>query len=387
MELLVKVHLCFGLDGQLADLLERKAKQLVQNLGRKWEHICSTEGEEQLLMCLSLFLQCSRCFLRAGRFQKHLLANEFCALICLQLKAVQIHLAACLQEHQAAVRQIEGNGLDSLIGLGHPSELGLDSFMNAWPLDGTASGTNTPPVTVVNQEAVLGTPSAINEDGDLGEAAETNFFAAAGTPLEADTAVDMSERSGETFPLEGATPLSPARLGISMHGVHTESLDASHDTTTRDGNKVDRTVHPLGSAGDPFVIINLEAEEVEVFMEYHHDFVVAFQVVSAYRHVYGEHLHQAWPRALYRQVVLLGNVLYLQVLLTHMPLSKEHLEATVQLYLHESCPEQFPARAQWMKQFLRDGVPNLETRYQLARQLGTEFADISMETASLVYMA
>ena len=39
------------------------------------------------------------------------MANERCALICLQLKAVQIHLAASLQEQQAAMRVAEGDGL------------------------------------------------------------------------------------------------------------------------------------------------------------------------------------------------------------------------------------------------------------------------------------
>ena len=34
LELLVKVYLCFGLEGQLADLLERKAPAVVHLLGR-----------------------------------------------------------------------------------------------------------------------------------------------------------------------------------------------------------------------------------------------------------------------------------------------------------------------------------------------------------------
>ena len=41
----------------------------------------------------------------------------------------------------------------------------------------------------------------------------------------------------------------------------------------------------LGSMGDPFVVINLEGEEVQVFAEYHHDFIAGFQVVSAYPRV------------------------------------------------------------------------------------------------------
>merc|ERR1719174_2559854 len=107
LELLVKVHLCFGLEAQLAELLEHKAKVLTKSLGRKWSSICSEEGEEKLLMCLSLFLQCSRFYLRGKRHQKHLIANEHAALICMQLKAVQIHLAASLQEQQSAQRAIE----------------------------------------------------------------------------------------------------------------------------------------------------------------------------------------------------------------------------------------------------------------------------------------
>eukprot|EP00439_Symbiodinium_sp_Y106_P019820 s8391_g2.t1 len=60
------------------------------------------DGEEQLLLCLSMYLQCARLFLKGKRHQRHLVANELAALICLQLKAVQIHLAASLHEQNAA---------------------------------------------------------------------------------------------------------------------------------------------------------------------------------------------------------------------------------------------------------------------------------------------
>lgn len=56
----------------------------------------------------------------------------------------------------------------------------------------------------------------------------------------------------------------------------------------------------------------------------------------------------------------------------------------VELYLDEALPEQFPSRMMRMKQFLREGAPNLETRYELASQLGLEFTDIAVETASSV---
>ncbi|CAJ1378215.1 unnamed protein product [Effrenium voratum] len=140
-----------------------------------------------------------------------------------------------------------------------------------------------------------------------------------------------------------------------------------------------------GSAGDVFVVINLLPQEVEVFAEYHQDFIATLEVVSAYRHSY-DGLAKVWPKALYRQVVLLGNRLYLHLFLQHLPLAQDWLHAIVQLYLDEPCPEQFSARMMRMKQFLREGVQNLETRYQLARQLGQGFSDIAIETASLVYM-
>ena len=67
------------------------------------------DGEEQLLLCLSMYLQCvpvselvpslalagfegvadeARLFLKGKRHQRHLVANELAALICLQLKAI-----------------------------------------------------------------------------------------------------------------------------------------------------------------------------------------------------------------------------------------------------------------------------------------------------------
>eukprot|EP00439_Symbiodinium_sp_Y106_P010101 s8391_g1.t1 len=157
----------------------------------------------------------------------------------------------------------------------------------------------------------------------------------------------------------------------------------------------------LGPAGDVFVVINLMPSEVEVFAEYHQDFIATLEVVSAYRHSCGDGLFkvrflkpdacihirqmQVWPRALYRQVVLLGNRLYLQLFLQHLPLSKEWLQAIVQLYLDEPCPEQFSSRMLRMKQFLREGVTNLEIRHQLARQLGLGFTDVAIETASLAF--
>eukprot|EP00434_Breviolum_minutum_P013587 symbB.v1.2.011977.t1/scaffold788.1/size164690/14 len=122
-----------------------------------------------------------------------------------------------------------------------------------------------------------------------------------------------------------------------------------------------------------------------VFAEYHQDFIATFEVVSAYRHCY-DGLSKVWPKALYRQVVLLGNRSYLQLFLQHLPLTKDWLHAIVQLCVDEPCPEQFPSRMMRMKQFLREGVPNLETRYQLARELGSGFTDIAIETASSVYM-
>merc|ERR1719221_818455 len=125
----------------------------------------------------------------------------------------------------------------------------------------------------------------------------------------------------------------------------------------------------------------MEVAEVEVFAEYHQDFVVAFQVVSAYRHTCGEDLFRVWPHALYRQVVLLGNFAYLDFFIRYMPLVKEYIDAVVRLYQAEVRPEQYPQRSKRMKFFLRRGLPNLEARYQLARQLGAEFEDVQSETA------
>lgn len=317
-------------------------------------------------MCLSLFLQCARFFLQGRRYQQHLVANELAALICLQLKAVQIHLAASLQEQQGAVARQAQPTVKNV----EPSEL--------------------------TTEGPIPTVSGIGPgwDGDDGL-----------KPHEAMDApghlAEESHNENTLTPANGATTIGPtttARAGLlAAENITLQTVGGNSDMLAAlvvppepledTGPALGTGGTILGPAGDPFVVINLEAREVEVFAEYHHDFVVALQVVSAYRHTYDEGLFfKVWPRALYRQVVLLGNRLYLQIFMLHLPLTKEHLEATVRLYLNEQCPEQYPTRAQRMKQFLNEGVPNLETRYQLTKQLGTEFADMSMETASLVYM-
>ena len=104
---------CSVLEAQLADLLQERAHRLTESMGRNWQEICSEKGEERLLMCFSLYLQCSHFFLKSGRYQRHLDANQFAALVALQLKAVQIHLAASLQEQQSAQKlQAEVSGAE-----------------------------------------------------------------------------------------------------------------------------------------------------------------------------------------------------------------------------------------------------------------------------------
>lgn len=473
LELLVKVHRCFGLDSDLACLLEQRAKALAQGIGRKWERICSEEGEEKLLMCLSLFLQCSRFFLRAKRYQKHLVANEQAALVGLQLKSVQIHLAASLQEQQqqaaaAALRRAERaercaerkalaqaqarrdeaelSELDSGLRraaapspqfLAHPApsedvallgettpRFGGDRSANwaevgglLFGLPGAEAATITAagvaalePQEAVEAVVVREASNAVGAGGGgnacaagATRAAEDSLgagddiVAAVGSaPTSPVTAffLDPSKSDsdgGASAPRQEATALEavpgPQLLSLPEAPVGSALERAEEEDELEAGGGGCIPAAPLGSMGDPFVVINLEAAEVRVFAEYHHDFIAAFQVVSAYSHAFGPSLAAVWPRALYRQVVLLGNRTYLQQFLLHSPLERETLEAAAALYLGESCPEQYPFRAQRMKQFLRDGVPNLETLYQLAKQLGTGFTDISIETASSIYMA
>jgi hypothetical protein len=354
-------------------------------------------------MCLSLFLQCSRFYIRGKRHQKHHNANEHSALICLQLKAVQIHLAASLQEQQSAQRAMEQEQREkeqemAALGLGFVPALGLGpanfpSIAENWestpaePLPGLSRGGDDP-AGISGQAPVVDIEPMPGDDGQVAEEAKELRDELPATGPQA--------ASMPPGPLDGAEGPTPAENGTTAPEGGVDAAATKNVITTHPlAGALLSTMQPpappapiaLGPAGDIFVVVNLEVKEVEVFAEYHHDFVVAFQVTSAYCHQYGESVFKAWPRALYRQVVLLGNFGYLKHLLLHVPLTKEYLEVTVQLYLNEVCPEQFPVRAQRMRQFLRDGVPNLEVRYQLARALGPDFADISMETASLMYMA
>jgi len=349
-------------------------------------------------MCLSLFLQCSRFYLRGKRYQKHLIANEYAALICLQVKAVQIHLAASLQEQQSAQRALEQEQREKQqeydLGLNFPA-LGIGVGLQQWdpnapdflpfpvakPVEEPAIA--TVPIAIVDAEPVPGDEGQVQvidaepvpgeEPPSAGVAAPSPF----GAPVPADGVEGPTPAENAFAPTEGAASVGQP---YDDDDDYEQPLAPALEATS--GGPL-----TLGPAGDIFVVVNLEMKEVEVFVEYHHDFVVAFQVTSAYSHRYGESLLKVWPRALYRQVVLLGNFGYLQHFMLHQHLTKEYLETTVPLYLNEVCPEQFPSRAQRMRQFLRDGVRNLEVRYQLARQLGADFADISMETASLMYMA
>lgn len=328
LEVQVQVHCCFGMEAELAELLETKAGEIAERLGRKWTDICSEEGEEQLILCLSMYLQCARLFLKGKRHQRHLIANERATLICLQLKAVQIHLAASLHEQQNAAAA----GQETMDWADVPAD-GPEALADAL-LDATGRQKGWADAVTASASTVEGN----DQDQDEGvKEAEAPGIVAKG--------------------FEGKITSEPAA---------TPSLS-------------------LGPAGDVFVVINLMQKEVEVFAEYHQDFIATFEVVSAYRHIY-DGLSKVWPKALYRQVVLLGNRSYMQLFLEHLPLTKDWLHAIVQLCLDEPCPEQFPAQMMRMKQFLREGVPNLETRYQLARELGSGFTDIAIETASSVYM-
>lgn len=334
LELLVQVHLCFGMEAELAALLKHKAGLVTLNLGRKWEKICSEEGEDQLITCLSLYLQCAKLFLRSKRYQQHLRANELAALVCLQLKAVQIHLAASLQEQQnAAAAAAKAAALEASKKAHEPS----------------------PPWSPAVEEL----PALRPEGTEAEEETEAELKPTVLTP---------SLQRPEEAALEEAAP----EVGSGDPPINGQ-LDKVKGAPV------------LGPAGDAFVIINLAQQEVEVFVEYHQDFVTAFQVLTAYKQTYGDVLSEVWPRALYRQVVLLGNRQYLLLYLSHLRLTQEQLDIVVKLFLNES--DKFPAHTRRMKQLLREGVSNLLVRLQMARQLGADFTDITMETASLVYMS
>lgn len=286
-------------------------------------------------MCLSLYLQCARLYLKGQRHERHLVANELAGLMCLQLKAVQIHLASSLHEQQVALAAGQENADWAEVPEDGPEAL-AHALVDA-----------------------AGRTKGWSQNGDLESPVNS---ALASTTASEHGSKDAPAHGKELLELPALPPRNSTR-------------EASVPALL------------LGPAGDIFVVVNLKLEEVEVFAEYHQDFVATFEVVSAYRHSYGDGLCKVWPKAVYRQVVLLGNRLYLQLFVKQLPLSKEWLEVIVQLYMNEPCPEQFPGRLLRMKQFLREGVPNLETRYQLAKSLGAEFADITIETASLVYMA
>ena len=93
--MLVQIYLELDLKGELGDVLQTKARQMLQALGRDWKkHICSVDGEEKLLACFDMFLHSSKMYLLSDRLEKHLASNEVACLVALQIKAVQIHLAA-----------------------------------------------------------------------------------------------------------------------------------------------------------------------------------------------------------------------------------------------------------------------------------------------------
>eukprot|EP00931_Biecheleriopsis_adriatica_P046808 TRINITY_DN26928_c0_g1_i1.p1 TRINITY_DN26928_c0_g1~~TRINITY_DN26928_c0_g1_i1.p1 ORF type:complete len:3379 (-),score=748.43 TRINITY_DN26928_c0_g1_i1:238-10323(-) len=390
LEMLVQVHCCFGLEAELAVLLEGKAGRLAQLIGRKWTTICSEEGEEQLLMCLSMYLQCARLYLKGKRHQRHLVANELAALICLQLKAVQIHLATSLHEQQIAASAGEEN-----IDWAEVPHDGPEALANAlvdasgrqkgWSPLGEAQEVSAEPQSPAGAPGATGPLDVQAAELEVKEDRTLAGAGASATP-HTETALQKEKVDGSGHTLEqevAAGPSESVRLAASTAFV--ENMSSNLGCSER-ASVAPQSIS-LGPAGDVFVVINLLPQEVEVFAEYHQDFVATFEVVSAYRHAFGNGLFKVWPRALYRQVVLLGNRLYLQLFMQHLPLSEEWLQAIVQLYIDEPCPELFPTRMLRMKQFLREGVPNIETRYKLARQLGEGFSDVTIEAASLVYMA
>ncbi|CAE8666985.1 unnamed protein product, partial [Polarella glacialis] len=240
LEMLVQVHCCFGLEAELAVLLEGKAGRLAQRLGRKWEKICSEEGEEQLLMCLSLYLECAKLFLKGKRYQRQLVANELAALVCLQLKAVQINLAVSLNEQQNAA-------------------ISLRQEIGDWK-EVSSDGPEALAAAMVDASGLGPLPKAEVSGGSLESAESDNG--------DADALAEVEGQDSETK-LAGAEVLSSSS--------ESPTAPPSPGGASAVADSLVPTLN-LGPAGDIFVVVNLEEAEVEVFAEYHQDFIAAFEV-------------------------------------------------------------------------------------------------------------
>ncbi|CAD7932483.1 unnamed protein product [Amoebophrya sp. A120] len=97
-EVLVQCLDILKLNSQLAELLYTRGMQQLKKLPRNWRELCSQENEGNLLLILSLFLQAGKKFELCERLEKHLECCRVAALISVQLKGIQVHLAVALQE-------------------------------------------------------------------------------------------------------------------------------------------------------------------------------------------------------------------------------------------------------------------------------------------------
>ncbi len=71
--------------------------QQLKKLPRNWRELCSQENEGNLLLILSLFLQAGKKFELCERLEKHLECCRIAALISVQLKGIQVHLAVAIK--------------------------------------------------------------------------------------------------------------------------------------------------------------------------------------------------------------------------------------------------------------------------------------------------
>ncbi|CAD7956766.1 unnamed protein product [Amoebophrya sp. A25] len=98
LDTLVEVQSALGLDSELGELLEERALSLLRRMPPRWGDMCSVDKEEKLLTVLNLLLQAARAFQRCQRHTRHLRCIQTGSLVSLQLKGIQVHLAAALAD-------------------------------------------------------------------------------------------------------------------------------------------------------------------------------------------------------------------------------------------------------------------------------------------------
>ncbi|CDI78009.1 hypothetical protein, conserved [Eimeria praecox] len=440
LDKLVLANLELGFKKEAGLLLQQEAFRCLA-MGPQVLELYSESGIDRLSLGLQLLLQASRLFMEADCTSLHLTCCRQAALVALQLRAVELQLSReCLQQQQQQQQQ-NGRHLVSLL-LQHCSkslEQSLHPFKDAEMF--LKDGTDLPVLL-----SSLGSP-----DAATAAAASAGVSPLQLRPGEADTAAaaadaELQQRSAWfrslLFSLEGsalqwfcrgdreggpgglvegpaATPTTTSGAAAPAPTPAEAAAEAVRESEERAGaaapaptpaeaaaeavrESEERAAASVGLSGPFLQFLHLSIAQVLLFVELHPDAFVSGLTAEAYQHIYGGVVQLAWPRAVYRQVILGGRLSYLSQLLGR-PVEQQQptAAAAVQSFESTQAAETGAAAAARSKslqawealkaateknllRLLQEAVPNIRIRLELFLSLGPSFNAAAAECCRML---